>query len=120
MNIRITARHMEVSDSAKSFVQEKFAAIERFFHGVKDAEVILKQEDRKTHCEVILHIKSKGDIVIDVARDTLHEAVDIAVSKCERQLRRTKEKLEDRRRSESSTVNLGEMIEEEAESEADS
>ncbi len=98
MNTRITVRHMDVSDSAKDFVLEKFAEIDRFFGAVKEAEVILKQEDRKVHCEVLLHVKSKNDIVIDVARDTLHEAVDIAVQKCERQLRRTKEKLTDRRR----------------------
>lgn len=98
MNITVTGRHLEVSGSTKSYLEEKFGKIDRFCHDVSDAEIVLKQEDRSIHCEAILHIRNHPNIVIDVARESMHEAIDLAIDKCERQLRRLKEKRDDRRK----------------------
>ncbi len=101
MEIKITDRHVELPDEVKSYAREKFSRIEKFNHGIQDVEVIFKNEDRKSHCEVIVHVRNKPPLVIDVAREEWHEAIDIALDKIERRVRKQKEKtsLQRRRRS---------------------
>lgn len=105
--IKITTRHLDVQDDVKSMAREKFGKLDRFFHGVQRVEVILKLEDRRYHCEAIMHVKNKGAVVIDVVREDLREAIDVAVDKCERQLRRLKEKITGRRRESTAAMKHG-------------
>jgi putative sigma-54 modulation protein len=98
MDIKITDRHVELPDEVKAYALEKFSRIEKFNHGIRDAEVIFKNEDRKFHCEVIVHVRNKPPLVIDVAREEWHEAIDIALDKIERRVRKQKEKTSVQRR----------------------
>lgn len=97
MDISIIGRHMELKDSVKEYARSKFENLNRFFGGLGSIEIVFKHEDRKIHCEVIMHINKHGTIVVDVARDEPNEAADVALDKCERQLSRMKEKIEDKR-----------------------
>ena len=99
MEIDITSRHVELSEATKAYAEEKFSKAERFSRGLQRVEVILKAEDRQNHCEVILHIRNRDPEVVDVGRDTIYEAIDLAIDKVERRLRRLKEKRESRRRT---------------------
>ncbi len=115
MDINITGRHLELKNGVKELTREKFGNIDRFFHGISSVDIVFKQDDRKIHCEVILHVNKHGTIVVDVARDDFGEAIDIAVDKCERQLRRLKEKIKDHRGSRSTTPVTAEVSETEEE-----
>lgn len=97
MDISIIGRHVELKDSVKEYARNKFATLDRFFSGLDKIEVVFKNEDRKIHCEVIMHVNRHGVIVVDVAREEFNEATDVAMDKCERQLSRVKEKIEDKR-----------------------
>lgn len=107
MDISITGRHIELKESLKKYAMDKFGNIDRFFSGITSVELILKHEDRKVHCEAIIHAKKHATIVIDVARDEFNEAIDLAVDKCERQLRRLKEKVEDKRSRHGANAGVG-------------
>lgn len=98
MDINITGRHVEVTDEIRNYATEKFSKTDRIHHGIISIDVILKDEDRKQHCEAIIHTKKKNSLVIDVARDEILEAIDVAVDKCERGLRKLKEKSVSQRR----------------------
>lgn len=98
MNITVQALHLDVDDTIRAYAKDKFQKVERFNANIQSIEVLLKGDDRKAHCEAILHVASSGTVVIDVARDEIQEAIDLAVGKCERQLRRLKEKQTGRRR----------------------
>jgi len=99
MNVQISMRHMEVSESVREYAAEKFGKADRFYRGIQSIEVVLKAEDRQNHCEVILHISNRDPEVINVSCDTIQEAIDAAVDKVERRLRKLKEKRESQRRS---------------------
>lgn len=98
MDIKVTGRHLEVTDELRETAIDKFSKAERFHSGITSIEVILKDEDRKKHCEVIIHTKRSQNIVVDVARDEVLEAIDVAVDKAERSLRKLKEKTVSARR----------------------
>ena len=101
MNISISGRHVDVTEGMKATIQEKFGKLDRLYHSIQSIEVILKADDRSNHCEAIIHVRDREPLVVDVARDQFAEAVDVAVEKCEQQLRRLKEKLSDKRRKSS-------------------
>lgn len=97
MDISIIGRHVELKDSVKEYARSKFENLGRFLSGLASIEIVYKNEDRKIHCEVIMHVNKHGTVVVDVARDEFNEATDVALDKCERQLSRLKEKIEDKR-----------------------
>ncbi|MFH0910693.1 MAG: ribosome-associated translation inhibitor RaiA [Planctomycetota bacterium] len=93
MQVHISGVHFDLSDPIRSYTAEKAGKLGRIFDGITEIEILLKGDKRKFHCEMILHISNKPDIVIDVADDNMYAAVDLAVDKGQRQLRRLKEKL---------------------------
>jgi putative sigma-54 modulation protein len=108
MKINITGRHFDLSDAITEYVNEKLDRLERVFNGVTEVEILLKGEDRTLHCEIIMHISNKPNIVIDVADDSMYAAIDLAIDKAQRQLRKHKEKLRSHR---SSSAEIGEIAE---------
>lgn len=99
MNITVSAIHMDIDNSVKEYAEDKLGGVDKFYNGAQSVEVVFKNDDKKVHCEVIIHVKKHGVIVVDVARDELFEAIDVASAKCERQMRRIKEKNEAKRQN---------------------
>ncbi|MHC4871193.1 MAG: ribosome hibernation-promoting factor, HPF/YfiA family [Planctomycetota bacterium] len=97
MKINITGRHFDLSDSIKEYVEDKIGRHEKIFSGLTEVDVLLKGEDRTCHCELILHLKNKQNAVIDVANDSMYAAIDLASDKAQRQLRKFKGKMSERR-----------------------
>ena len=97
MEITVTAIHMDIDNAVKEYAEEKLGSVDKFYNGAYKVEVILKPGDKKVHCEAIIQVKKHGPVVVDVARDEIFEAIDVASAKCERQMRRLKEKNEAKR-----------------------
>jgi putative sigma-54 modulation protein len=119
MNITISTRHFEISDETRKLVHEKISHVNRFINGIKKIEVVLKTESRDHHCEVIVHVNNHDSVVVDVSREDMIEAVDVAVDKIERQLRKVKEKRTSHRRKATpvAAVSQNEAVDEDEEDE---
>ncbi len=98
MELKITCRHLDNSEKARAYAEEKLGRLDRFYNALHETEVILKEEDRQCHCEVILHIRNLDSEFVKVACDSMIGAIDMSVDKAEKLLRRMKEKRESRRR----------------------
>ncbi|MDR1612826.1 MAG: ribosome-associated translation inhibitor RaiA [Planctomycetota bacterium] len=99
MNIQITAKKIEIPPEIRDDAKEKFGKIKKFNHNIQNIEVVFKAEERRIICETIVRLDHHGgSIVIEVAADSIQGAVDLAVEKCERQLRKEKERESVRRR----------------------
>jgi putative sigma-54 modulation protein len=97
MDIAIRGRHIEVSDSLRSSVEEKIARLSRFVDGMERAEVRFSEERNhriaeREVCEVTVH--GHGHVVRARASapDTF-AAVDRVVDKLEHQMVKLKGKL---------------------------
>lgn len=99
MNIQITAKKIEIPQEIRDYIKEKFSRLEKFHQKLSGVEVVIKAEERSVVCEAIIRIDGQEHIVIEVEGDTIQSAADIAQSKAERQLRKSKERASVRRRA---------------------
>ncbi len=103
MEVSVSGRHTTVSESLRRQAEEKIGRLEKYLDGMERAEVHFWEEknpriDNKEICEVTMeghghHIRCK------VSAPDGFTAIDLAVDKLERQLRKLKTKVNKRRRS---------------------
>ena len=101
MNLHLTAHHLEITPAIRDYSTEKFDKIKRHFDNVViDVNVILSVEKLKQKAEATMHVSGKN-LFVECADENLYTAIDMLVDKLERQVRRHKEKLSDRRHDDS-------------------
>ena len=97
MNIQLTGRHLEITPAIRDYTTGKFGKIKRHFDQVIDMNIILSVEKLKQKAEATIHVSGK-DLFVECEDENLYAAIDSLVDKLDRQVRRHKEKLTDRRR----------------------
>ncbi|MFT4580709.1 MAG: putative sigma-54 modulation protein [Gammaproteobacteria bacterium] len=94
MQLSISGHHVEISDSLKSYINNKMQKVERHFDHVIDAHVVLDVEKQRHKAETTLQL-SGGTIHAASENDDMYVAIDAMVDKLDRQVRKHKEKLSD-------------------------
>lgn len=97
MQITVSARHMGISEPLKDYCQEKSQRLTRFFDRIQSIEVILDGNDGQHFAEMIVHSEGTQPFVAREQHDDAYAAVDLMLDKIERQIRRHKEKLRNRK-----------------------
>ncbi|MDR2672817.1 MAG: ribosome-associated translation inhibitor RaiA [Coriobacteriales bacterium] len=118
MDITVTGRKMTVSDALRSYVEEKLENSVKVFNiSPMSAEVVLRKEKNPANpkpavAEVTLF--TKGHIIrAEEAEEDMYAAIDVAAAKAERQLRKYKTRVLDRRTHDKK---LGEVLAQEEKS----
>lgn len=103
MEVSVSGRHTTVSEKLRNQTVDKIGRLDKYLGGMDRAEVHFWEEknartDAREYCEVTIeghghHIRCK------VSAPDGFTAVDLAVDKLERQLRKLKTKIERRRKS---------------------
>ncbi|WP_068467165.1 ribosome hibernation-promoting factor, HPF/YfiA family [Candidatus Protochlamydia phocaeensis] len=93
-NIKITGRHVEITDPMKDYAIEKISKIERFMNRIIDVTVIMDIQRFDHRVEIIL---KAGNIKItsQASSQDMYASIDKAVDKLEAQIRRYKSKIQD-------------------------
>jgi putative sigma-54 modulation protein len=97
MQITVSGRHMGVSESLKDYCREKSERLIRFFDRIQSIEVILDGSSGQHFAEMIVHSEGTQPFVAREQHDDVYAAVDLTLDKVERQIRRHKEKLRNRK-----------------------
>ena len=98
MQMSISIRHGHVSDATQAMIQEKLDKLTRLNDRISAIEVTVDLEHRDLPA-VDLKVSAKKHEFMAVAQaENLLAAVDIVVDKMEQQLRKHKEKVQDRHR----------------------
>jgi putative sigma-54 modulation protein len=92
MNLRITARHFNLKDDLREYIEEKSQRLSRFYEGIIDMEVILGWEKQARYVELIIKVNS-GQIVLKEVSEELRKSFDLILDKAERQLKKHKQKM---------------------------
>jgi putative sigma-54 modulation protein len=91
MNITVTGRHLNISESVREYAEKKIKKLERHFNQLIDAHVILAVEKLDHISEVVMN----GDGVQFHGKEKaadLYSAIDLLFEKMEKQIRRYKDK----------------------------
>lgn len=106
MQVKISARHGHLSDSAQATIRDKAQKLLHYFERLTFIQVTVDlQEDAKT-VEVLVSAEHKHDFVARESNGEIQVALDLALDKLVHQLRRYKEKIQDHRR----TPSAGDMV----------
>ena len=111
MQIKLSARHGHLSEATQQFIRDKVEKLPRFFERLTSIEVTVDLKEEGKVVELLVSAEHKHDFVARETNPDVLAAVDLVVDKLEGQLRRYKEKVQDRRRRPS----LGEVATENVE-----
>ena len=107
MEITVTGRHVEITDSMSQFAREKVSRLGRLYDRIEDVHVVADRSAQQFRTEIIVRTDHKHTFVAQVDADEFHESVDLAMGKIERQLREHKEKLRNRKHQPGDMPNPG-------------
>lgn len=100
MQINITGHHLDITDSLRAYIEEKFKRLERHFDKMTNIHVILEVKKGNQKVEAYVHV-NKRDIFADAEDENMYAAIDHLADKLDRQIKKHKEKLTDHHRRES-------------------
>lgn len=103
--IYIVGKHIEVTDALKSYVWEKLSRIERITDQIIDIHVVLDAQKLEKTCSILMNF-IRFHIKVQVGKDNLYEAIDKAVDRVVKLIRRYKTKLQSYRNKHLSTVDI--------------
>ncbi len=92
MQLNITFRHFDSTDSLKNYAQEKVERVNKYLDRAGEAHVVLSLERHLHHADITIH---SGNFVLRGREksEDMYASIDLAMDKIERQLRKYKEKL---------------------------
>ena len=99
MQNKLSGHHIEITPALHDYVHDKLERIERHFDGVTSAQVILSVEKLRQKAEATIHVTG-NEIFADAVDEDLYAAIDALSDKIDRQIKKHKEKLTEKHRSE--------------------
>ncbi len=97
MQITVTGRHMGVNEALEEYCLKKVERLQRYYDRVHAAEVILDGNNGLHSAEIIVRAEGTPPFVASEEHEDAFAAVDLVLDKVERQIRRHKEKVRNRK-----------------------
>lgn len=98
MQIKLTGHHVEITNALSDYVHGKLERVERHFDNVTSVHVILSVEKLRQKAEATIHVAG-NDIFADAVDGDMYAAIDALIDKIDRQIKKHKEKLTEKRRT---------------------
>ena len=96
MRVIITGRHLSVTTAMKEYARDKADRLDRFHRGIQTVRLTLTVEHKCDIAEVVVQTK-RSTFVVHVDGEDMYAVIDKLMLKMERQLRRHKGRMRDRR-----------------------
>lgn len=100
MQVEVTAKHGELPEDVRAYAEDKAQRLSRYFDRLQAVQVVVSQEGAHRAVEMIATTDHKDRFVAEVTHEDVLAAMDLAIDKLERQLRKHKEKLRNRKHPE--------------------
>lgn len=92
MKINLSGHHIEITDSLRSFVEDKMSKLDRHYDNITSGQVTLTVIKERMTAESTLSI-SGGELHASAESTDMYAAIDQMVEKMTRQVQKHKEKL---------------------------
>ncbi len=94
MKMNITGKNLNLSDTFKELLDEKFGILSRYLDSIQFIDVMVEKEANNDHTiQLKVGIPKREPVVLKETDRSLHAAVDIIRDKAENVLTNIKEKL---------------------------
>ncbi len=90
--VTVTFRHLEATNALREYAIEKVSKVKKYFDGPQEINVVLSSEKHRYTVEITL-TANRAVINAKEETDDMYSAIDLAVDKVYRQIKRHKEKL---------------------------
>ncbi len=92
MKVQVSARHVELTDDVRDYIETKANKLPRFYDRIHEIEVVLDHESEQFTAEMIVRVDDKHTFVAKELGPDTFALVDLITEKLERQLKKYKEK----------------------------
>ena len=99
VQIKVTTRHGHLSEENQAVIREKVGRLVNHFDRLMMIEAVVDIKDEEKVVELQVSAEHKHDFVATERCKDLMSAVDKALDKVDQQVRKYKEKIQDRRRT---------------------
>lgn len=96
MQINISGRHVEVTESMREYVTSKIERLTHHHDRITSTNVIVSVDKLIQKAEATIHVSGK-DVFAEATNEDLYAAIDALVDKLDRQLIKHKEKMRSHR-----------------------
>ncbi len=97
MEVQITGRHLEVTETIRSYIEKKIKKLERFSHRIISVHVILQIQRFSQIIEI--QVRGKGlDLIVKENAESMYGAFDQALDRVVLAVERHEEKKKGRKR----------------------
>ncbi len=97
MQFSVTFRHMEPTDSLKAYARERMERIRKYLPDPISCHVVMSTERHNHRIEVNFQLHNGLSIAGHETTENMYSSIDLCIAKIERQVRKYKGKLEERR-----------------------
>jgi len=94
MQMSITARHFDLTNAIRDHIGESSSKLERYFDHIITAHFVLSLEKSGNKVELVVHAP-KHNLKCEAIEKNMYLAIDSAVDKMEKQVKKMKEKWAD-------------------------
>lgn len=114
MKLTVRGNKLEVTDSIRNYVEEKLGKLDKYFEESDEinANVLFRIQGKNQIVEVTVPIK-KYILRAEEANEDLYASIDLVVEKLERQIRKNKTRIKERKVKDIPVINFEAIIEEE-------
>ncbi|MCL1090711.1 ribosome-associated translation inhibitor RaiA [Shewanella profunda] len=92
MQIKLIGHHIEITESLRAYVEEKFSKLERHFEQIHNVHVVLNVEKTQQIAEARINLTG-GEVFATSEHTDMYAAIDVLIDKLDRQVIKHKEKL---------------------------
>ncbi|MFA5653685.1 MAG: ribosome-associated translation inhibitor RaiA [Desulfomonilia bacterium] len=96
MQIDITFKNMDSTDALKDYASKRLSKLDRYIDRPTEVHIVLSVEKRRHKADVTLSADGVVINAVEITED-MYSATDMVMDKLERQLKKHKEKLQDKK-----------------------
>lgn len=96
MQIDITFKNMDSTDALKDYASKRLSKLDKYIDRPTEVHIVLSVEKRRHKADVALSADGVVINAVEITED-MYSAIDMVIDKLERQVKKHKEKLQDKK-----------------------
>lgn len=92
MELRLTARHFDLTEELKDYAYKRFSILDRYENLIHGTHLILEVEKHRQMSEITVSVNGR-QLVAHSVTDDMYSSIDETADKIERQLRKYHDKV---------------------------